>query len=198
MAGHGRGPRKGQLFWDNTGKQYGPGAAGSGWSRKTDFWGSDQPDDDVGEDYAKMLKNVVSDVDDLRRTSMSHHDLWLAEGEIFARLVEVTESPPNPVLRVNFKFQVTAQRPLILTEHHLSVKDIDTRDPLYVTEVDASQDQVSDYEYCERYAEAFDGCTERVGEYCWSAGVQPCRVAGWPDCFFPRCRRYAHLRYPGA
>ena len=26
------GPREGQLFWDHTGKQYGPGAAGSGWT----------------------------------------------------------------------------------------------------------------------------------------------------------------------
>ena len=36
------GPRKGQLFWDQTTSKYGPGAAGSGWSAQTDFW-SDQP-----------------------------------------------------------------------------------------------------------------------------------------------------------
>ena len=47
---------------------------------------------------------------------------------------------PNPVLRVDFDgSQATAQRPLILTEHHLSVKDVDTRDPLDDTKVDASK-----------------------------------------------------------
>ena len=71
---------------------------------------------------------LVKDGDDGSRRSVGHHDLWLSEGEIFARLVEVAESPPNPVLRVDFKFQVTAQRPLILTQDHISVDDLDTRD----------------------------------------------------------------------
>ena len=64
----------------------------------------------------------------------------LEEGEIFARLVEVSGSPPNPVLSVDFsEVRATAQRPLILTEHHMSVKDVDTLDPSDDTKVDASK-----------------------------------------------------------
>ena len=51
--------------------------------------------------------------------------------------MEVEESPPNPVLRVDFsKFQVT---PLILTEDQISVDDPDTRDSADDTKVDASK-----------------------------------------------------------
>ena len=53
--------------------------------------------------------------------------------------MEVKESPSNPILRVDFKFQATAQQPLILTEDHISVDDIDTRDPLDASKVDASK-----------------------------------------------------------
>ena len=135
------GPREGLLFWDHTGKQYGPGAAGSGWSLQGDFWKSGEPDNRGNQDYVQMKsvgldldapvgdKSEVVDLgDDSRTPSVIHYDRWLSEGEIFARLVEVAESPPNPVLRVDFKFQVTAQSPLILTEDHISVDDLDTRD----------------------------------------------------------------------
>ena len=140
------GPRKGQIFWDHTTKKYGPGAAGSDWNAQTDFWKDDgQPDDSPdsgnGADYATMLNNGVSDFyDDNYTQSVIHYDLLLEEGEIFARLVEVAESPPNPVLRVDFDVsQATAQRPLILTEHHISVQDPDTRDSVDPTKVDASK-----------------------------------------------------------
>ena len=32
------GPRKGLLFWDNSNARFGPGAAGSGWGTRRDFW----------------------------------------------------------------------------------------------------------------------------------------------------------------
>ena len=47
---------------------------------------------------------------------------------------------PTPILRVDFDgSQATAQRPLILTEHHMSVQDPDTRDSVDPTKVDASK-----------------------------------------------------------
>ena len=126
------GPRQDQVLWDHTlnPKAFGSGASGSGWSVRSDFWYGGNPDNwRDGEDYPIMRSDgLVKDGDDGSRRSVSHHDLWLSEGEIFARLVEVAESPPNPVLRVDFKFQVTAQRPLILTQDHISVDDLDTRD----------------------------------------------------------------------
>ena len=142
------GPRKGQLFWDHTQKRYGPGAAGSVWHVRTgfshsDFWHWTQPDSLRGnEDYAVLDHlDEIHDVDSytLDLGSISHHDFLLSKGEILARLVEVKESPSNPILRVDFKFQATAQRPLILTEDHISVDDIDTRDPLDASKVDASK-----------------------------------------------------------
>ena len=72
------GPREGLLFWDHTGKQYGPGAAGSGWSKQTDFWKSGQPDNSGDQDYAMMTGNEIEDwVDDAYTTSMIHYDLLL-------------------------------------------------------------------------------------------------------------------------
>ena len=137
------GPRQDQVLWDHTSnpKVYGPGAEGSGWTERNDFWSAGEPDNwRDGEDYPIMNSDgLVKDVDDGSRRSVGHHDLWLSEGEIFARLVEVAESPPNPVLRVDFKFQVTAQRPLILTQDHISVDDLDTRDPSDDTKVDGSK-----------------------------------------------------------
>ena len=135
------GPRKGQLFWDNTNNQFGPGAAGSGWDAKGDFWGSGEPNNGgSGEDYVELDSNGrVSDVRGNRR-SVSHHDLWLSEGEIVARSVDVGKSPPNPVLSVDFsEVRATAQRPLILTEHQIFPNDPDTRDSTDSTKVDASK-----------------------------------------------------------
>ena len=137
------GPRKGLLFWDHPGRKYGPGAEGSGWRSHGNFWHATGGNNLGNIDYAYMDRLsgrvFVKDGSAYGRAFISHHDLRLDEGEVFVRPVEVAESPPNPVLRVDFKFQVTAQSPLILTEDHLSVKDIDTRDPLDDTKVDASK-----------------------------------------------------------
>ena len=121
------GPRKGQLFWDHTERKYGPGAAGSGWTERSDFW-TTTPSGGTRENYARMRGiSIEDDRNSSSVGSISHHDLRLAEGEIFVRLVEVAESPPNPVLRVDFdRSQATARRPLILTEDHISVEDPDT------------------------------------------------------------------------
>ena len=137
------GPRKGLLFWDHPRRKYGPGAEGSGWRSHGNFWHATGGNNLGNIDYAYMDhlsgRVFVKDGSAYGRAFISHHDLRLDEGEVFVRPVEVAESPPNPFLRVDFKFQVTAQRPLILTEDHLSVKDIDTRDPLDDTKVDASK-----------------------------------------------------------
>ena len=142
------GPRKGQLFWNHVAnpKVYGPGADGSGWSARGRFWTGSDPDGGSAENYARMdSSGRVYDSAEGDRGSVIHEDFELfgrgifGRG-IFARVLEVAESPPNPVLRVDFDgSQATAQRPLILTEHHLSVKDVDTRDPLDDTKVDASK-----------------------------------------------------------
>ena len=141
------GPRKGQLFWDHTAdpKVYGPGAAGSGWSAQEDFWFSGEPPGGFRGtfyDYAKLggSGGIVTTSANTKRPSISHHDLWLLEGEIFARVVKAEKSLPNPVLTVDFsEVRATAERPLILTEDHISVDDPDTRDPLDATKVDASK-----------------------------------------------------------
>ena len=66
-------------------------------------------------------------MDDSGTTSMIHYDLLLEEGEIFARLVNVKASSSNPILTVDFDgSQATAQRPLILTEDHISVTNAAT------------------------------------------------------------------------
>ena len=71
---------------------------------------------------------------------MIHYDLWLWEGEIFARPVNVKASSSNPILTVDFDgSQATAQRPLILTEDHISVTN-------------ASHGLVSDHGGRERHA----------------------------------------------
>ena len=61
--------------------------------------------------------------------SISHHDLWLSEGEIVARSVDVGKSPPNPVLKVDFgNVLVDNEEHLVLTEDHILVIDVDTVD----------------------------------------------------------------------
>ena len=95
------GPRKGQLFWNHVAnpKVYGPGAEGSGWTLQRHFWSGVQPDNWGGrQDYAELGSDgLVRDGEDDVRRSVSHHDFWLSRGGILARLVEVAESPPNPV-----------------------------------------------------------------------------------------------------
>ena len=65
---------------------------------------------------------------------------FLLDGKIFARLVEVEESPPNPILWVDSgKFQTTSLRRLVLSEYHIRLDDVDTRDPSDDTKVDGSE-----------------------------------------------------------
>ena len=145
------GPRKGKvLFRDEGSRSFGPGADGSGWSTPTDFWYGSEPDDwkgrnnskPDGENYATIHKSdrLVQDVFDGERDSISHHDLWLSEGEIVARSVDVGKSPPNPVLEAHLsRTRVDSGKRLVLTQNHILVKDIDTRDPMDDTKVDASK-----------------------------------------------------------
>ena len=139
------GPRKGQVLWNHAAspQAYGPGASGSGWSTRGQFWTGSEPDNSGsgGEDYAKMDSNGLAwDVDDGSRSSISHHDLRLSAGGIFSRPVEVAESPVSPVLRVDFsKLQATSQRRVVLREDHIRVDDVDTRDPSDSTKIDASR-----------------------------------------------------------
>ena len=127
------GPRKGQLFWDHTAdpKEYGPGVRGSGWSAQDDFWASGHPADSRSqqEDIVMMYEgNVFAISVDSSKASVVVHDLWAKEGGMFSRVVEVKVSSGSPILEVDFsKFQATSQRPLILTEDHISVDDPDTR-----------------------------------------------------------------------
>ena len=133
------GPRKGLLFWDHTASKYGPGAEGSGWTSQGHFWNSGEPGGGSSENYAKMgSSGRITDTNSGSRHSISHHDVLLSDG--FVRPVEVWKSKPNPVLSVDFsEVRPTAQRPLILTEHHISVKDPDTRDSTDPTKLDASK-----------------------------------------------------------
>ena len=65
---------------------------------------------------------------------------FLLDGKIFARLVELEESPPNPILRVDSgKFQTTSLRRLVLSEYHIRLDDVDARDPSDDTKVDGSK-----------------------------------------------------------
>ena len=126
------GPRQDQVLWDHTlsPKAFGPGADGSNWNAQTDFWGFRQPDNRNDEDYAKILSEysmLARDDDDGSRNSISHHDLWLSEGEIFFQRVSVATPPLNPILEVDFsRTQVDSGQRLVLTENHILVKDVDT------------------------------------------------------------------------
>ena len=133
------GPRQGQVLWDHTlsPKAFGPGAEGSGWSTRTDFWKGSEPDNWTGrsnsnpdgEDYATLYRTglLVQDIFDGSRNSISHHDLWLSEGEIFVQRVSVAKTPPNPILEADFSgTQANSGQHLVLPENHILVKDIDT------------------------------------------------------------------------
>ena len=136
------GPRKGQLFWDHTAdpKEYGPGADGSGWDVQGDFW-TTTPRGGTRENYARVYnRESIYDVSHTRWKSVAHHDLQLQAGDILSRRVDVQESPPDPLLEVDFsEVRATALRPLILTQDHISVEDPDTRDPSDPTKVDANK-----------------------------------------------------------
>ena len=123
------GPRKGLLFWDNAAGSFGPGAAGSGWGTRSDFWTGSEPNT-ANNDYVKLYNSgSVHDRGDGSERSISHHDLWLSEGEIVARSVDVGKSPPNPVLKVDFgNVLVDNEEHLVLTEDHILVIDVDTVD----------------------------------------------------------------------
>ena len=134
-------PEKDSFFGIIQRSKFGPGAKGSGWIERSDFWYGPSPDGGSSQNYTIVLREGVGDEEGRRaRSSVSHHDLWLGEWGILARLVDVAESPPNPVLRFDSdKFQVTSGRPLILTEDHIWLKDLDTRDSLDPTKVDGSR-----------------------------------------------------------
>ena len=195
------GPGKGQLFWNHVAnpKVYGPGADGSGWSAQGRFWTGSDPDGGDTENYARMdSSGRVYDSAEGNRGSVIHEDFVLfgrgifGRG-IFARVLEVAESPPNPVLRVDFDgSQATAQRPLILTEDHLSVKDVDT--VLGDGSVDASRikfriTNVSDGTLRSRPSDASDVWTKippsgTAGNQYWEftlAQLQGSLVALFPD-----------------
>ena len=135
------GPRKGELFWDNGVQKF--GSVAPGWSTRGQFWYGSDPDNagSDGSDYTRVRwDGVVSHAAHVYGASVGHHDLWLSAGEIFARVVKVAESSSSPVLRVDFgKRQTTSQRLFILTEDHISVDDIDTRDSVDDTKVDETK-----------------------------------------------------------
>ena len=97
------GPRKGLLFWDNTNDQFGPGAAGSGWSASGDFW-LNKPTISTSSNYAtaEFRGRMLGESGAVSAASISYHDFWLSDGAFFMRPVDVGESPPNPILKVDF------------------------------------------------------------------------------------------------
>ena len=201
------GPRSGELFWDHGAKTFGPGAQGSGWTSKGHFWDSGEPDGGNSEDYARMgYGERISDYSDRNYYhSISHHDLLSSDG--FVRLVEVRKSPLSPVLTVDFsKFQATARRPLILTEDQISVDDLDTRDSVDPTKLDASKikfriTNIRNGTLQSRLASDPDTWIEDFPQRHSRKsvpGVHSCPVAEWSGCLFPRrCYISACLRYPG-
>ena len=199
------GPRKGQIFWDHTAnpKVYGPGAEGSGWTKQNDFWYGANPDNINDQDYASMRPDgLVGDDDDGSRRFVSHHDLWLQAGDIFSRPVEVAESPPNPVLRVDFDgSQATAQRPLILTQDHISVDDLDTRDVNKNVDADKIKFRITGLRteaHCKDALRARQATGRDIVADGAVPGVHSCAVAGEVGFSFAQRRRYAQLRYPSA
>ena len=134
------GPRTGEVFWNHGTTSY--GASITDWTSRGQIWRYGDPNNRNNEDYARIFSSnmQVWDSDDGSRDSVSHHDLWLSEGEIFFQRVSVAKSPPNPILEVHFeKLRVNADARQVLTENHILVKDVDTRDPLDNTKVDASK-----------------------------------------------------------
>ena len=122
------GPRKGLLFWDHTNNQFGPGAAGSGWSASGDFW-VNKPRQSTSSNYGTFDRGITGTWGPSSSASVGHHDFWLADGEVFMRSVDVGESPPNPILKVDFSTLLAdsnSKQLVVLTEKHISVYDPDT------------------------------------------------------------------------
>ena len=130
------GPRQGQVLWDHTVPKFGQEQQVSGWSTRSDFWHSNNPDNSRSSEHYPIMRSdgLVGDGGDGSRRSVSHHDLWLSEGEIVARSVDVGKSPPNPVLEVDFgNVLVDNDERLVLTEDHILVEDVDTLDASKIT-----------------------------------------------------------------
>ena len=121
------GPRKGQLFWDDTNNQFGPGAAGSGWSTQRNFWHTSEPNGGSGQNYAELDSNGrVSDAAGNRK-SVTQFDLLLSEGGFLAHELLVVPPALNPVLEVDFsEVRATSERYLVLEASRFSVTDFDT------------------------------------------------------------------------
>ena len=134
------GPRQGQVIWNEGGRSYGPGAAGSDWRTQRDFWGLGHPR--RGLDHATLgrFDHKIASERSTRDDSITHFDLFWSDGAFFARPVTFEKLAPNPILKVDFsKLQATSLHPLILTEDQISADDPDTRDSSDTTKVDASK-----------------------------------------------------------
>ena len=138
------GPRAGEVLWEHSTQKYGSGARGSGWGTLDDFW-DDQTTITGSHDYAKLNSGDTKATSGNARSwetrhSITHFDLLLSKGAFFSRGVNLAESPPNPVLEVDFSSLLgTAERNLMLHADHVLVKDPDTRDSVDDTKLDADK-----------------------------------------------------------
>ena len=138
------GPRAGEVLWEHSTQKYGSGARGSGWGTLADFW-DDQTTITGSHDYAKLNSgDTTARSGNARnwdtRHSITHFDLLLSKGAFFSRGVNLAESPPNPILEVDFSSLLgTAERTLMLHADHVLVKDPDTRDSVDDTKLDADK-----------------------------------------------------------
>ena len=127
------GPRAGELFWDHGASRFGSGAQDPGWTSRGDFWHGTEPNGGNGgrnENYAKVDTNGrVYDIGGGNRKSVTQFDLLLSEGSLLTHKVNVAATPPNPILSVDMgEVRLLPGERLVLTELHLSVRDVDTLD----------------------------------------------------------------------
>ena len=127
------GPRAGELFWDHGASGFGSGAQDPGWISRGDFWHGSEPNGGNGgrnENYAKVDTNGrVYDIGGGNRKSVTQFDLLLSEGSLLTHKVNVAATPPNPILSVDMgEVRLLPGERLVLTESHLSVRDVDTLD----------------------------------------------------------------------